>query len=118
MSRACNRTYVGCAGSFPGRVLVRGADGSERTLAHYVRHSPDGFSWGYGGSGPSDLARCILLDALDYPSRTVGPDTEAVERLVNAHYQDFKFVFVANWPQVTGWEIHQTEVMAWLESRR
>lgn len=26
----------------------------------YVYHSPDGFEWGYGGSGPSDLALNIL----------------------------------------------------------
>jgi hypothetical protein len=33
-------------------------------LRHYVKHSPTGFSWGYGGSGPADLARCLLIDAL------------------------------------------------------
>lgn len=33
-------------------------------LTHHVRHSPTGFEWGYGGSGPADTARCILLDAL------------------------------------------------------
>jgi hypothetical protein len=26
----------------------------------YVVHSPDGFEWGYGGSGPADLALNIL----------------------------------------------------------
>ncbi len=26
----------------------------------FVHHSPDGFEWGYGGSGPSDLALNIL----------------------------------------------------------
>lgn len=31
-------------------------------LDHVVKHSPTGFSWGYGGSGPSDLARCLLID--------------------------------------------------------
>lgn len=29
-----------------------------------VRHSPTGFSWGYGGSGPADLARSLLIAAL------------------------------------------------------
>lgn len=33
-------------------------------LPHHVKHSPDGFEWGYGGSGPSELARCLLIDAL------------------------------------------------------
>ena len=27
-------------------------------------HSPDGFEWGYGGSGPSQLALAILADCL------------------------------------------------------
>ena len=26
-------------------------------------HSPDGFNWGYGGSGPAQLALALLLDA-------------------------------------------------------
>jgi len=34
-------------------------------LRHFVKHSPDGFQWGYGGSGPADAARCILLDCVD-----------------------------------------------------
>lgn len=33
-------------------------------LRHHVKHSPSGFSWGYAGAGPSELARCILLDHL------------------------------------------------------
>lgn len=33
-------------------------------LAHYVRHSPDGFAWGYAGSGPTELARCLLIASL------------------------------------------------------
>lgn len=28
-------------------------------------HSPDGFSWGYRGSGPAQLALAILLDVTD-----------------------------------------------------
>jgi hypothetical protein len=33
-------------------------------LPHFVKHSPGGFSWGYAGSGPSELARCLLIHAL------------------------------------------------------
>jgi hypothetical protein len=33
-------------------------------LPHYKRHSPAGFEWGYSGSGPADLARCLIIDAL------------------------------------------------------
>ena len=31
-------------------------------LKHIVKHSPDGFQWGYMGSGPADLALSILTD--------------------------------------------------------
>ena len=27
---------------------------------HIVRHSPTGMTWGYGGSGPADLALSLL----------------------------------------------------------
>ena len=43
-------------------------------LGHVVRHSPTGIEWGYGGSGPSDLALSVL-------TAVVG--TEAAER----HYR-------------------------------
>ena len=50
-------------------VLWRDARGTARAsmgtaegapLPHVVRHSPTGFEWGYGGSGPSDLALSVL----------------------------------------------------------
>lgn len=31
-------------------------------LEHHVRHSPDGFSWGYHGSGPAELAKDLLTE--------------------------------------------------------
>lgn len=45
-------------------VAVEEEGGLMRLLPHHVRHSPDGFAWGYLGSGPSELARCILIDVL------------------------------------------------------
>ncbi|NTY62141.1 DUF6166 domain-containing protein [Mycolicibacterium sphagni] len=45
-----------------------GAHGAVR-LPHYVKHSPTGFSWGYAGSGPADLARSLLIDALGDSAR-------------------------------------------------
>jgi len=35
-----------------------------KPLKHQVYHSPTGFEWGYGGSGPADLARSIMWDHL------------------------------------------------------
>jgi len=28
-------------------------------------HSPDGFNWGYGGSGPAQLSLSVLLECFD-----------------------------------------------------
>lgn len=36
-----------------------------------INHSPDGFAWGYGGSGPAQLALAILLRAGVHPSKAV-----------------------------------------------
>lgn len=48
-------------------------------LPHHVKHSPTGFSWGYAGSGPADLARSLLIDALGESARcTVCHGTSTV----------------------------------------
>lgn len=49
-------------------------------------HSPDGFNWGYGGSGPAQLALAILL-------KFMSPED------AQQHYMDFKFSFIAGLPQ-------------------
>lgn len=46
-------------------------------------HSPDGFNWGYGGSGPSQLALAIILELT---GRADG-------------YQKFKWDIIAGIPQ-------------------
>lgn len=52
-------------------------------------HSPDGFNWGYGGSGPAQLALAIIL-------RLTGKSD---------NYQDFKFKVIAGLPQSKDFEI-------------
>jgi len=48
-----------------------------------LSHSPDGFAWGYGGSGPSQLALAVLL-------KLFGKDTAL------KNYQNFKWDIIAN----------------------
>jgi len=60
-------------------------------------HSPDGFSWGYSGSGPSQLALAILLQETD---------VETAERL----YPAFRDDVVINWPMESDWELTSQEV--------
>lgn len=44
-----------------GRVYAHTVAPWGDTIQHVVKHSPTGMEFGYGGSGPSDLARSILL---------------------------------------------------------
>lgn len=67
-----------------------------------VVHSPTGFEWGYGGSGPADLALNIL-------ARFVDDDTAL--RLCQA----FKWDVVAKIP-TEGGVINRADVIAWLRA--
>ena len=40
--------------------LTRDASGAHADIAHRWKYHSDGFEWGYGGSGPADLALNIL----------------------------------------------------------
>lgn len=65
-----------------------------------VNHSPDGFQWGYRGSGPAQLALALVLDATG--------DKNRAQRV----YQDFKEEFVALWGNQ--WQITQAEIVVWV----
>jgi hypothetical protein len=58
-----------------------------------ANHSPTGFSWGYGGSGPAQLALALLADHF-------GPHNKDEAR---RRYQDFKFAAIARLPQNDPW---------------
>ncbi len=79
------------------RILVR-EHGTVGALRHRVRHSPTGMNWGYGGSGPADLARSIVWDVL-------GREPTAVE------YQAVKWALVSPLP-AEGGEITEEQVRA------
>jgi hypothetical protein len=51
-------------------------------VRHIIRHSPAGLNWGYGGSGPADTARSLLIDALGDAARC--PQCDGTRRLVLA----------------------------------
>jgi hypothetical protein len=54
--------------------------GWREPLRHVVKHSPTGFEWGYEGSGPAELARCLLIDVLG--PAAVCPECNGTERCV------------------------------------
>ena len=59
-------------------VTINGIPLDPAPSQHVYNHSPDGFSWGYGGSGPAQLALALLLFYTN-PKYAV------------ANYQQFKF---------------------------
>lgn len=73
---------------------------SPRPSQKLNNHSPDGFQWGYGGSGPAQLALALLLDATTIPETAL------------AFYQDFKWKFVETWRG--GWSITRSEILLWI----
>jgi hypothetical protein len=73
-------------------------------LTHHRRHSPDGHSWGYHGSGPSELAKDILWD-------------HTGEEPHPAVYQAFKVAYIASLPMDEGWELPATAVQEWLDAQ-
>jgi len=83
-------------------VCSRDADGIHTNVPRrIINHSPDGYEWGYGGSGPADFALNIL-------SIFMGQD-EAWK-----YHQDFKWDFIAKLPYEGG-TIKREDILAWIK---
>ena len=98
------KTYKGYRGgdtAQPAHITVHFESGCSYPLRHVVRHSPTGFNWGYGGSGPADTARSILTDCL-------GVD------VADQLYQKFKWAFVAGWGNE--WEVTEDAIKEWADA--
>jgi Family of unknown function (DUF6166) len=63
-------------------------------------HSPNGFSWGYSGSGPAELSLAMLMQVFQDWSR------------VQSIYQIFKERFIAHIPQHPNWTANGADVYA------
>jgi hypothetical protein len=61
--------------------------------------SPSGFEWGYGGSGPAQLAIAILAHAYD-------------DEFATTHYQQFKRDVVAGLPE-NDWTLTKGDLDEW-----
>lgn len=90
-SRASNETdvvYVGYRQR--GRTIVEKRPSQEQLTPdrslELANHSPSGFEWGYGGSGPAQLALALLLDYTDDEEVALAEymafKTEVVSQLV------------------------------------
>ena len=70
-----------------------------------VNHSFTGFEWGYGGSGPAQLALALL-------ARATGDD-----RLALDFYQAFKTEIVASLAE-DEWTLTQEFILRWVASKK
>jgi hypothetical protein len=66
-----------------------------------INHSPDGFEWGYRGSGPAQLALALCAD-------TIG------DKLALLIYQRLKEKVVTLWEE-DDWEVTQTGLICTIE---
>ncbi|MBA7472803.1 hypothetical protein ES707_08135 [subsurface metagenome] len=98
------KTYQGkiCDRGAGPQIILISDKGKSYYLKHMVRHSPDGFNWGYEGSGPADTALSILTDCLG-------------KEQANHLYQPFKRAFVAGWGNE--FSITEKEIKDWTEEQ-
>ena len=89
----------------PHEVLVDGVPLDHKGSCKVYNHSPTGFSWGYGGSGPSQLALAILLLFLS-PERALKL------------YHAFKWQKIAGLGGAKGWSMTGYEVLEWIEKHQ
>lgn len=103
--------YVGSYKDFAYSVLVEDAVlNYSATLnpRHDLRnHSPNGFAWGYAGSGPSQLALAMCADAL---APTYGATTESDQRALRI-YQQFKVGAIMSLTQTCNWRMTKAAVV-------
>ena len=71
-----------------------------------ANHSPTGFEWGYGGSGPAQLALAILVDV-------TGNARQAVRE-----HQKFKFRVIGRLERDREWTMTDHTVREYLKQRR
>jgi len=90
------KTYEGTR---EGHAVIVTADGNPlNPRLDLWNHSPTGFEWGYGGSGPAQLALALLAHCLNDDARAV--------RL----HQEFKQEVVANL-EGRGWKMTSHEIL-------
>ncbi len=99
--------------------VVNMASGKRRVapLRHVNYHSPDGFEWGYVGSGPADLALSILAHHLG-ETWVNGPYLRKLKMTQEAplcwkFHQDFKRDVISTLDR-DSWELTHTDVHNWL----
>jgi hypothetical protein len=86
-----------------GEVRVDGKVLDPGVSQKIFNHSPDGFAWGYGGSGPAQLALAILL-AVGIPARVAVAQHHRFKAKFVQHLERASFVLevdVVDWSRKT-----------------
>jgi hypothetical protein len=125
------KTFIGERRAGGVEVFVRDGD-VERPLTHHVRHSPGGFEWGYAGSGPAELARCILIEHFGTAAICAECESGWIETdegkeccwhcggevfRLPVSYQKFKLDFIVTLARGEDWEISGAEIEQWARER-
>lgn len=76
-----------------------------------TNHSPDGACWGYGGSGPAQLALGLIADVLMDKLQ----DPKEIKDKVFLYYQKFKSEIIAGLDQGKGWKMTSQFISNWIE---
>lgn len=82
------------------QVFIDGKELTPTESFRYRNHSPDGFSWSYSGSGCSQFALALLLEATD-------------ENTAQKKYQEFKRDIIAGLPE--NFTLNASVIYNWLE---
>lgn len=96
-------------GNRAGEVLVETSSGDSYLLPLCLEqcdHSPTGFAWGYGGSGPAQLAFAILYDYFS--------DKDIAFR----NYQQFKWEVISKLKQDEEFTLTDQEILGFFFERK
>jgi len=104
-----------------GLILSRGENGTPccNVPQVVVDHSPNGFEFGYGGSGPSDLAlNCVelILKKLNFKGPRVKKFAGDCFRKADELHQDFKWTFISSVDE-SGGTVSWDAIKYWVMSR-
>jgi hypothetical protein len=87
-------------------VTLNGVKFSHKPSLKLANHSPDGFSWGYSGSGPAQLAIAILFN-----------ETGDVN-IATRFYQEFKMKYIAEFPMGQNFTLTGKQVAEFIQEKQ
>ena len=110
-----SRKFVGISKKYPHKRIIKivsdkgeSVELSPKPSQEIKNHSPDGFNWGYGGSGPAQLALALIFEVT------------GMKDVALRCYQDFKDEFVASIPSqdLSYWYIQEAVIVAYVKAHQ